>query len=64
MPTVGIEPTAPPPSRSAVQHTNHYTTAPFQKKNGLDAAYNYAPSTATRFFRQMLPPSLPNTAPA
>ena len=38
-PTVGIEPTAPPPSRLAVRHTNHCATAPFPKKNGLDAAY-------------------------
>ena len=36
---VGIEPTVPPPSRSAVRHTNHCATAPFPKKNGLDAAY-------------------------
>ena len=33
-PTVGIEPTAPPPSRSTVRRTNHCATAPFPKKNG------------------------------
>ena len=38
-PTAGMEPTAPPPRRSAVRHTNHCATAPFPKKNGLDAAY-------------------------
>ena len=31
-PTVGIEPTAPPPSRSAVRHTNHCAIAPFPKR--------------------------------
>ena len=39
MPTMGIEPTTPPPSRLAVRHTNHCATAPFPQKNGLDAAY-------------------------
>ena len=37
--TVGIEPTAPPPSRSAVRRTNYCATAPFPKKNSLDVAY-------------------------
>ena len=38
-PTVGIEPMAPSPSRSTVRRTNHCATAPFPKKNGLDAVY-------------------------
>ena len=31
-PTVGIKPTAPPPSRSTVRRTNHCATAPFPKR--------------------------------
>ena len=31
-PTVGIEPSASPPSHSAVRHTNHCATAPLPKK--------------------------------
>ena len=41
--TVGIEPTAPPPSRSAVRHTYHCATAPFLNKNGPDTAYIMRP---------------------
>ena len=38
-PTMGIEPTAPPLSHSAVRRTNHCATGPFPKKNGLNAVY-------------------------
>ena len=34
-----IEPTAPPPIRSAVRCTNHFATAPFPKKNGLGVGH-------------------------
>ena len=58
-----IEPTAPPLSRSAVRCVKHCFTTPFPKKEWSGRNLYYAPSTATRFFRQMLLPSLPNTAP-
>ena len=38
-PTVGIEPTAPPPSRSAVRPSDALRHSTISKKNGLDAAY-------------------------